>query len=212
MRWPRFRLKKEGTDRSTPSRTFWSMTSLRKTSSSSGSSYSSGSSGSASMRSADGPPYAFLLESGPSPSPGLFTPLMVFALRSRGLSDVFFKRYALGHASTRERGLHRSVRKRSRGFLHDASLKLGLSRATRGLVPHRRVPEWGPLSVRWVESFHEKVSVPIPAKCDNLVLGDSKRWRTLERIAGTRQRHTKSRRAPAPKRKRSFSPKKLPRP
>lgn len=61
------------------------MTSLRKTSSSSGSSYSSGSSGSASMRSADGPPYAFLLESGPSPSPGLFTPLMVvFALRSRG--------------------------------------------------------------------------------------------------------------------------------
>jgi hypothetical protein len=31
------------------------------------------------------------------------------------------------------------------------------------------------------ESFHEKVSVPIPAKCDNLVLGDSKRWRTLER-------------------------------
>ena len=98
----------------------------------------------------------------------------------------FFKRYALGHASTRERGLHRSVRKRSRGFLHDASLKLGLSRATRGLVPHRRVPEWVSLSVRWMESFHEKVSVPIPAKCDNLVLGDSKRWRTLERIAGTR--------------------------
>lgn len=177
------------------------MTSLRKTSSSSGSSYSSGSSGSASMRSADGPPYAFLLESGPSPSPGLFTPLMVvFALRSRGLSDVFFKRYALGHASTRERGLHRSVRKRSRGFLHDASLKLGLSRATRGLVPHRRVPEW--VSQRPMEeSFHEKVSVPIPAKCDNLVLGDSKRWRTLERITGTRQRHTKSRRAPAPKEK-----------
>ena len=165
------------------------MTSLRKTSSSSGSSYSSGSSGSA-----DGPPYAFLLESGPSPSPGLFTPLMVvFALRSRGLSDVFFKRYALGHASTRERGLHRSVRKRSRGFLHDASLKLGLSRATRGLVPHRRVPEWVSLSVRGGGK-----SVPIPAKCDNLVLGDSKRWREY---AGTRQRHIKSRRAPAPKEK-----------
>jgi len=190
------------------------MTSLRKTSSSSGSSYSSGSSGSASMRSADGPPYAFLLESGPSPSPGLFTPLMVvFALRSRGLSDVFFKRYALGHASTRERGLHRSVRKRSRGFLHDASLKLGLSRATRGLVPHRRVPEWVSLSVRWMESFHEKVSVPIPAKCDNLVLGDSKRWRTLERALLERAiAPYKKQESASAKRKRSFSPKKLPRP
>ena len=183
------------------------MTSLRKTSSSSGSSYSSGSSGSASMRSADGPPYAFLLESGPSPSPGLFTPLMVFALRSRGLSDVFFKRYALGHASTRERGLHRSVRKRSRGFLHDASLKLGLSRATRGLVPHRRVPEWVSLSVRGGGK-----SVPIPAKCDNLVLGDSKRWRTLERALLERASAIKKQESASAKRKRSFSPKKLPRP
>ena len=185
------------------------MTSLRKTSSSSGSSYSSGSSGSASMRSADGPPYAFLLESGPSPSPGLFTPLMVvFALRSRGLSDVFFKRSALGHASTRERGLHRSVRKRSRDFLHDASLKLGLSRATRGLVPHRRVPEWVSLSVRGGGK-----SVPIPAKCDNLVLGDSKRWRTLERALLERAiAPYKKQESASAKRKRSFSPKKLPRP
>ena len=55
--------------------TFWSMTSLRKTSSSSGSSYSSGSSGSASMKFAEGPAYA-RLPSGPSPPPGLFTPLM----------------------------------------------------------------------------------------------------------------------------------------
>ena len=70
----------------------------------------------------------------------------------------FFKRYALGHASTRERGLHRSVRKRSRGFLHDASLKLGLSRATRGLVPHRRVPEWVSLSVRWRRPSTKKCS------------------------------------------------------
>jgi len=55
----------------------------------------------------------------------------------------------------------------------------------------------------------KKVSVPIPAKCDNLVLGDSKRWRTLERALLERAiAPYKKQESASAKRKRSFSPNK----
>lgn len=190
------------------------MTSLRKTSSSSGSSYSSGSSGSASMRSADGPPYAFLLESGPSPSPGLFTPLMVvFALRSRGLR-CFFSNATLSVTlpPVNEAFTVRFESGRGASYIRRFAEVGSLARDSWvGTTPTRaRVG----LSQRPMESsFHEKVSVPIPAKCDNLVLGDSKRWRTLERALLERAiAPYKKQESASAKRKRSFSPKKLPRP
>ena len=177
------------------------MTSLRKTSSSSGSSYSSGSSGSASMRSADGPPYAFLLESGPSPSPGLFTPLMVvFAVRSRGL-PMFFSNATLSVTlpPVNEAFTVRFESGRGASYIRRFAEVGSLARDSWvGTTPTRaRVG----LSQRPMEeSFHEKVFRYQP----NVIIWFSaiqsagERWREY---AGERQRYIKSRRAPAPKEK-----------
>lgn len=187
------------------------MTSLRKTSSSSGSSYSSGSSGSASMRSADGPPYAFLLESGPSPSPGLFTPLMVvFALRSRG--RCFFSNATLSVTlpPVNEAFTVRFESGRGASYIRRFAEVGSLARDSWvGTTPTRaRVG----LSQRPMEeSFHEKVFRYQP----NVII-----WFSAIQSAGERWREL-CWNAPAPykkqesasaKRKRSFSPKKLPRP